>query len=301
MNAETTVSGDWEAPDDFHPDDTDVLADFERCEFLDLSRPLLPQLWHAKFSKAFYLEQVHQPRHVSYSAKLFPWPALEALTLTPWYIIPIVWGPITLTFTYLSLLQFSPATSETTFRTLASGVANGILPGLWTSSAMLKTGALWAVGMFLWTLLEYGFHRCLFHVVRPSDSRRVFAACQKRSWADVRPFACLQDDKLPDANWSMLLHFLLHGVHHYLPMVRPSLPSLPSCAPFAKGTNLTLVSFTLAFPQDGMRLVMPPTLFFILQLPFTNLAHILFPAAVANGIICGAFTAYICYDCFHYL
>lgn len=53
--------------------------------------------------------------------------------------------------------------------------------------------------------------------------------------------------------------------------------------------------------QDGMRLVMPPTLFFILQLPFTNLAHALFPASVANGLICGAFTAYICYDCFHYL
>jgi 4-hydroxysphinganine ceramide fatty acyl 2-hydroxylase len=50
-----------------------------------------------------------------------------------------------------------------------------------------------------------------------------------------------------------------------------------------------------------MRLVMPPTLFFILQLPFTNLAHALFPASVANGLICGAFTAYICYDCFHYL
>ena len=35
---------------------------------------------------------------------------------------------------------------------------------------------------------------------------------------------------------------------------------------------------------------MPPPLFFILQLPFTQLAYVLFPVAVANGIISGSFT-----------
>lgn len=35
---------------------------------------------------------------------------------------------------------------------------------------------------------------------------------------------------------------------------------------------------------------MPPMLFAALQAPFTWLAHILFPTAVANGIISGAFT-----------
>ena len=39
-----------------------------------------------------------------------------------------------------------------------------------------------------------------------------------------------------------------------------------------------------------LRLVMPPTLFFVLQLPFTQLAYVIFPVAVANGIIAGAFT-----------
>lgn len=280
VKAETIVSSSWEATDDFHPDDTDVLADYERSEFLDLAQPLLPQLWHAKFSKAFYLEQVHQPRHVSYSARLFPWPALEALTLTPWYIIPLVWGPITLTFTLLSLLQFSPETRDLTFRSALAGLAQGSLPGWWSYAAVAKTGACWTVGMFLWTLLEYGFHRCLFHV----------------------------DEKLPDANWALLLHFLLHGVHHYLPMVRP-VPGLRPALLLARSPSdvaLTLAPSPLPSslaprPQDGMRLVMPPTLFFMLQLPFTNLAHALFPASVANGLICGAFTAYICYDCFHYL
>ena len=67
----------------------------------------------------------------------------------------------------------------------------------------------------------------------------------------------------------MMLHFLLHGIHHYLPM-------------------------------DRLRLVMPPTLFLALETPFTNLAHLLFPKSVANGIISGAFTFYILYDCMHY-
>lgn len=66
-----------------------------------------------------------------------------------------------------------------------------------------------------------------------------------------------------------MLHFLLHGIHHYLPM-------------------------------DRLRLVMPPTLFFVLETPFTNLAHAIFPKAVANGIISGAFTFYILYDLMHY-
>lgn len=34
---------------------------------------------------------------------------------------------------------------------------------------------------------------------------------------------------------------------------------------------------------------MPPLLFTVLQAPFTKLAHTIFPAAVANGIISGSF------------
>jgi len=45
---------------------------------------------------------------------------------------------------------------------------------------------------------------------------------------------------------------------------------------------------------------MPPLLFFVLETPFTKLAHAIFPTAVANGIIAGAFTFYVFYDCFHY-
>ena len=34
---------------------------------------------------------------------------------------------------------------------------------------------------------------------------------------------------------------------------------------------------------------MPPVLFFMLSFPMTQLAHVLFPAAMANGTISGSF------------
>jgi 4-hydroxysphinganine ceramide fatty acyl 2-hydroxylase len=74
---------------------------------------------------------------------------------------------------------------------------------------------------------------------------------------------------LPDRPAFLVLHFMTHGVHHYLPM-------------------------------DRLRLVMPPILFTTLQFPFTQLAYKLFPTPVANGIISGAFLFYILYDCMHY-
>lgn len=51
---------------------------------------------------------------------------------------------------------------------------------------------------------------------------------------------------------------------------------------------------------DRLRLVMPPTLFAMLQFPMTRLAYALFPVHLANAIIAGAFFFYVLYDCMHY-
>ncbi|KAI5284735.1 fatty acid alpha-hydroxylase, partial [Ascosphaera atra] len=37
--------------------ETDLEADFKKHHFLDLSHPLLPQMWRGNFSKEFYLDQ----------------------------------------------------------------------------------------------------------------------------------------------------------------------------------------------------------------------------------------------------
>ncbi|KAL9931548.1 hypothetical protein V8E36_009545, partial [Tilletia maclaganii] len=241
--------------EDFHPEETAQTDDFKRHAFLDLTKPLIPQMMFNKFSKDFYLAQVHSPRHLKEPARLFGQWYLEMFTRTPWYVVPAFWGPIAAALFYRSVIQFVDpkgagaqplftfdrsshhiVSSPFTFSALSSLDASAL-----SSAAVTKTLPLWSVGVVIWTLLEYLLHRFLFHV----------------------------DDMLPDHQAALLLHFLLHGIHHYLPM-------------------------------DRLRLVMPPLLFFVLQAPFTWLAHRLFPAAVANGIISGAFTMYIGYDCMHY-
>ena len=227
------IGADWVATEDFHPDDTDVAADFEKCEFLDLRRPLLRQVWEGNFSKSFYLSQIHQPRHVADSARLFGPDYLEMFTRTVWYVVPMFWLPIASYLFLLSIVQGSysapyarssfPYTSPPNFS--LESLLN--VPGI----SVARSFVCFLVGNVIWTFLEYTLHRFLFHV----------------------------DELLPDKPSFLVLHFLTHGVHHYLPM-------------------------------DRLRLVMPPVLFLVLSFPFTRLAYIIFPTFIANGIISGSFT-----------
>lgn len=69
---ETIVDPNYEFTDDWKPEDTDNGKDWEKNQFLDLEKPLIMQVWNAEFSKAFYLQQVHQPRFVLPSLPSFP-------------------------------------------------------------------------------------------------------------------------------------------------------------------------------------------------------------------------------------
>ncbi|KAF9885911.1 fatty acid alpha-hydroxylase [Aspergillus nanangensis] len=195
--------------------DTDYSKDYQTYKFLDLNKPLLMQLWFSGFSKEFYLEQIHRPRHYrgGESAPLFG-NFLEPLSKTSWYMVPIIWLP---PVTYGTFVGFS---------------ALGNFAAIY-----------WLGGLFLWTLIEYVMHRFLFHI----------------------------DNFLPDNRVGITLHFLLHGIHHYLPM-------------------------------DKYRLVMPPTLFVVLAAPFWKLAHAVFSYNwyAALAVYCGGVFGYICYDLTHY-
>ena len=118
--------------------ETDLKEDFKTHKFLDLNKPLLMQVWNGGFTKDFYLEQVHRPRYYTKgdSAPLFG-NFLEPLSKTAWYVIPLVWLP---PVAYGSFLAY---------RGLPS---------------FFQTAAYWLIGLFLWTLVEYGLHRGLFHV-----------------------------------------------------------------------------------------------------------------------------------------
>jgi 4-hydroxysphinganine ceramide fatty acyl 2-hydroxylase len=197
--------------------DTDIASDYKTHKFLDLSKPLLMQVWNGGFSKEFYLDQVHRPRHYKggESAPLFG-NFLEPLSKTPWWMIPLVWGPPVAYGLYLSREGF---------------------PSVWREAAVFLSG------FSLWSLIEYILHRFLFHL----------------------------DEWLPDNRVGITLHFLLHGVHHYLPM-------------------------------DKYRLVMPPTLFIVLAAPFWKLAHKIFywDWYIATTVFCGGIFGYITYDLTHY-
>ncbi|RJE25320.1 inositolphosphorylceramide-B C-26 hydroxylase [Aspergillus sclerotialis] len=176
--------------------ETDYTKDYQTNKFLDLNRPLLLQLWNSGFSKEFYLQQVHRPRHYKggESAPLFG-NFLEPLSKT----------------------------------SCLGSVSEG--------------AAYWLFGLFLWSLIEYIMHRFLFHM----------------------------DKFLPDNRVGITLHFLLHGIHHYLPM-------------------------------DKYRLVMPPALFVVLATPFWKLAHSVFYYNWYAAVLayCGGVFGYICYDMTHY-
>lgn len=197
--------------------ETDTVTDYKTHKFLDLNRPLFPQIWYGGFSKDFYLEQVHRPRHYrgGGSAPLFG-NFLEPLSKTAWWVVPTIWLP--------------PA-------------AYGTYYGLQGFSNHLEAVAYWWLGLALWTLVEYILHRCLFHV----------------------------DRYLPDNRVSITAHFLLHGIHHYLPM-------------------------------DRYRLVMPPAMFLVLATPFYKLVHVLFAynEFAAIEVFSGGILGYICYDLTHY-
>ncbi|KAK0658204.1 Ceramide very long chain fatty acid hydroxylase SCS7 [Lasiodiplodia hormozganensis] len=196
--------------------ETDFNSDYKQHKFLDLSKPLLPQVWFGGFSKEFYLEQVHRPRHYKggKSAPLFG-NFLEPLSLTAWWVVPTVWLPPVSYGVYVASQQ---------------------LP-------FTQLGSYFVGGLFIWTLVEYILHRFLFHL----------------------------DGYLPDNRVGITLHFLLHGIHHYLPM-------------------------------DKYRLVMPPTLFLVLASPFWKLAHAVFfyNWYAATAVYCGGIFGYICYDLTHY-
>ncbi|KAG0211560.1 fatty acid alpha-hydroxylase [Mortierella sp. GBA43] len=209
--AATSTSTEESEEGYFKPTD---LATDKKSKFLDLTQPLLWQLWTSNYSKAFYLEQVHIPRHLSGSARIFGSPILEVFTKTPWYMVPIFWAPV-IVYNFYQSLQGGLAADQ--------------------------SATLFICGIGIWTLAEYLIHRFLFHL----------------------------DDLMPESTFSLVAHFLLHGIHHYLPM-------------------------------DRLRLVMPPALAVALEIPINKIIHTLFAESKAYAIMSGLIFGYVLYDLTHY-
>lgn len=118
--------------------ETDIAEDYRKHKFLNLDKPLLMQVWNGGFSKDFYLQEVHRPRiyNANKSPPLFG-NGLEFLSKTVWWVVPLVWLPPVAWGSWLAYLG---------------------LPTVY------QFAAYWFTGLGLWTLIEYGMHRGLFHV-----------------------------------------------------------------------------------------------------------------------------------------
>ena len=122
--------------------ETNLKDDFTVHGFLDLRRPLLGQVWSGNFTKDFYLEQVHRPRYYYMgkgpSAPLFG-NALEPLSKTPWWIVPVIYVPLIIWGTYVA----------------DRGMRSPII-----------TAVYWLSGSLTWPFVEYIVHRAVCHMDR---------------------------------------------------------------------------------------------------------------------------------------
>ncbi|XP_047332919.1 dihydroceramide fatty acyl 2-hydroxylase FAH1-like [Impatiens glandulifera] len=101
---------------------------------VDLNKPLVFQIGHLGEA---YDKWVHQPIVTKEGPRFFENQVLELLTLTVWWVIPLIWLPVAFWFISKSV------SFGITFSNLAASIACGIL---------------------IWTLLEYSLHRFLFHI-----------------------------------------------------------------------------------------------------------------------------------------
>lgn len=118
--------------------ETDYSEDYKKHKFLDLNKPLFPQVWFGGFSKEFYLDQVHRPRHYKggQSAPFFG-NFLEPLSKTPWWVVPLIWWPC---------------------------VTFGVYSAAQGFESLYNLPPFLVLGFFIWSLIEYLLHRFLFHL-----------------------------------------------------------------------------------------------------------------------------------------
>ncbi len=80
------------------------------------------------------------------SPRMFESDLLDALSRTPFWVVPLVWLPILATSTWVCLRAPDPG---------------DVLPGLAIAPGEALAAAMF--GLLLWTLLEYVLHRFVFH------------------------------------------------------------------------------------------------------------------------------------------
>lgn len=186
----------------------------ENENLIDLEKPIITQMWNTPMTLEQYLRYTHTPRFLKGGrvARFFENDFLEFCSRNSWHSV-CMWIPVAAFFAYQASFSIDHLTLV----------------------------ALWALGVFIWTLLEYSIHRWIFHM----------------------------DKYVPDVRVCICLHFILHGVHHFLPM-------------------------------DRLRLVFPwPMALITISFIFAVIQSIL-PLNITFALVSGGLSGYIMYDLTHY-
>ncbi|CAI4230202.1 unnamed protein product [Auanema sp. JU1783] len=112
---------------------------------LDNSCGVLPKV--GKLGSDYWM-WIHQPYEGT--IRLFDSDFMESLTRTPWWLVPTVWVPLVVLFSYFSLSDFYASYG--------------------TQKGALMWAFLFSIGILGWTLLEYSLHRFVFHWKPNPDS-----------------------------------------------------------------------------------------------------------------------------------
>ncbi|XP_026668276.1 dihydroceramide fatty acyl 2-hydroxylase FAH2 [Ceratina calcarata] len=116
----------------------------EHEKLIDWDAPILGQVGSLGDK---YWEWVNLP--VNRQIRLFKSDVLEFMTITPWYLIPIVWIPMSTYFICIGLTRMNTNTGNALLEVLLSYIS----------------------GILLWSLIEYVLHREVFHFKPPADSK----------------------------------------------------------------------------------------------------------------------------------
>lgn len=119
---------------------------------IDWNKPLL---WQVPKLGRNYFTWVHQP--VDTSMRLFHSDLFEFFSKCPWYMVPIIWVPVTIFMMLSSHANFG-----------AQSVAWNVFGvEVWVTAAWLLP--LYLFGLLLWTFCEYTIHRWIFHMAPPEN------------------------------------------------------------------------------------------------------------------------------------
>ncbi|KYN38656.1 Fatty acid 2-hydroxylase [Trachymyrmex septentrionalis] len=144
-----------------------------------------PILWQVGFMGEQYWEWVNLP--VNRPIRLFQSDILEKLSISPWYILPIIWLPIITYFFYMGCVSNVSTNIGNSYFTIKKILKIGVYILLVITAQNILPSLI--LGLFIWTILEFFFHRKIFHFRPPHNSKVLIT-----------------------------LHFLMHGNHHKAPL-----------------------------------------------------------------------------------